>query len=77
MIRVLAILVLVGAASQAPAPRPTSIVVFDTEKGTIEMEVDSARAPATGPTRPSSRRPARAPARTTGPITRGRQPGST
>ena len=48
MIRVFAaVVILVGAASQTPAPRPTPIVVFETEKGTIEMEVDSVRAPTT------------------------------
>lgn len=34
------------AASQTPMPPQNAIVVFDTEKGTIEMEVDSVHAPA-------------------------------
>jgi peptidyl-prolyl cis-trans isomerase A (cyclophilin A) len=42
-----AIMVLVSAASQTPMPQQNAIVVFDTEKGTIEMEVDSIHAPAT------------------------------
>jgi peptidyl-prolyl cis-trans isomerase A (cyclophilin A) len=42
-----AIMILVAAASQAPTPQPNVIVVFDTEKGTIEVEVDSMHAPAT------------------------------
>ena len=42
-----AIVVLVSAASQTPTPQQNTIVVFDTEKGTIEMEVDSVHAPAT------------------------------
>jgi peptidyl-prolyl cis-trans isomerase A (cyclophilin A) len=42
-----AIVVLVSAASQTPMPQQNAIVVFDTEKGTIEMEVDSVHAPAT------------------------------
>lgn len=42
-----ALLVLAGAASQAPERQPNPIVVFETEKGTIEMEVDSAHAPTT------------------------------
>jgi peptidyl-prolyl cis-trans isomerase A (cyclophilin A) len=49
MIRVFvaAILVLAGAAPQ-PAERPQNpVVVFETEKGTIELEVDSVHAPAT------------------------------
>jgi peptidyl-prolyl cis-trans isomerase A (cyclophilin A) len=44
---VAAIVVLAGLASQAPARRPNAVVVFDTVKGTIELEVDSVRAPAT------------------------------
>ena len=48
MTRVLAaVLVLAGAASQTSEQRQTSIVVFETEKGTIDIEVDSARAPVT------------------------------
>jgi len=42
-----AMMVLVAAASQSPAVPQNVIVVFDTEKGTIEMEVDGAHAPAT------------------------------
>jgi peptidyl-prolyl cis-trans isomerase A (cyclophilin A) len=48
MIRAFAIImVLVSAASQTPMPQQNVVVVFDTEKGTIEMEVDSVHAPAT------------------------------
>lgn len=49
MIRALAaaIVIVAGAASQAPERRQNAFVVFETEKGTIEMEVDSVRAPAT------------------------------
>ena len=48
MTRVLAVvLVLAGAVSQTSEQRQTSIVVFETEKGTIDVEVDSARAPVT------------------------------
>ena len=36
-----------GTASQAPDRRQDLVVAFETEKGTIELEVDSARAPAT------------------------------
>jgi peptidyl-prolyl cis-trans isomerase A (cyclophilin A) len=36
-----------AAASQAPERRQSTVVVFETEKGTIEMEVDGARAPVT------------------------------
>jgi hypothetical protein len=42
-----AIVVLVAAASQSPAVQQNVVVVFDTEKGTIEMEVDSVHAPVT------------------------------
>ena len=42
-----AFVVLVAAAFQTPAVPQNVVVVFDTEKGTIEMEVDSAHAPAT------------------------------
>ena len=42
-----AIMVLVSAASQTPTPQQNAIVVFDTEKGAMEMEVDSVHAPAT------------------------------
>ena len=36
-----------GPAAQQPEPVRNPIVVFETEKGAIEMEVDSARAPIT------------------------------
>jgi peptidyl-prolyl cis-trans isomerase A (cyclophilin A) len=36
-----------AAASQAPERRPTTVVVFETEKGTIEVEVEGVRAPVT------------------------------
>ncbi len=39
------ILVLASVASQTPGPPQLPIVVFQTEKGIIEMEVDSVRAP--------------------------------
>ena len=42
-----AITILVSAATQTPGPQQNVVVVFDTEKGTIEMEVDSLHAPAT------------------------------
>ena len=38
---------LAGTATQVPETRPNPIVVFETEKGTIEMEVDVAHAPVT------------------------------
>src|SRR5262245_65582353 len=41
-----AIMILVAAASQTPAQQHV-VVVFDTEKGPIEMEVDGVHAPAT------------------------------
>lgn len=41
------IVVFVAGVSQSPAVRQNVVVVFDTEKGTIEMEVDSVHAPAT------------------------------
>ena len=48
MIRVFtAIMVLACASSQTLDSRQNTVVVFETEKGTIEMEVDGARAPAT------------------------------
>jgi peptidyl-prolyl cis-trans isomerase A (cyclophilin A) len=48
MIRALpAVLVLVAASSQTFALQQTVVVVFVTEKGTIEMEVDRGHAPAT------------------------------
>jgi peptidyl-prolyl cis-trans isomerase A (cyclophilin A) len=48
MVRVFtAIVVLACASSQTLESRQNAVVVFETEKGTIEMEVDSARAPAT------------------------------
>jgi peptidyl-prolyl cis-trans isomerase A (cyclophilin A) len=37
----------VGVPLQQPEPRRNAIVVFETEKGAIEMEVDSVRAPIT------------------------------
>ena len=48
MIRALAvaIAILAGAAPQAP-DRRNVVVVFETDKGTIELEVDGAHAPAT------------------------------
>ena len=48
MIRALAvaIAILAGAAPQAPDSRNV-VVVFETDKGTIELEVDGAHAPAT------------------------------
>ena len=48
MIRALAvaIVILAGAAPQAP-DRRNVVVVFETDKGTIELEVDGAHAPAT------------------------------
>ena len=42
-----AIMVLVSVASQTPVTQQNVVVAFDTEKGTIEMEVDSVHAPAT------------------------------
>jgi peptidyl-prolyl cis-trans isomerase A (cyclophilin A) len=36
---------LTSVASQTPVPAQLPVVVFETEKGTIEMEVDSVRAP--------------------------------
>ena len=48
MIRVFtAIMVLACASPQTLESRQNAVVVFETEKGTIEMEVDGARAPAT------------------------------
>ena len=48
MIRVFtAILVLACASPQTLESRQNTVVVFETEKGTIEMEVDGARAPVT------------------------------
>jgi peptidyl-prolyl cis-trans isomerase A (cyclophilin A) len=49
MIRALAVAVLiaVGTASQAPDRRQHTVVVFETEKGTIELDVDGAHAPVT------------------------------
>jgi peptidyl-prolyl cis-trans isomerase A (cyclophilin A) len=49
MIRALAAaLVIVAGASPGPAPRQNAVrVIFDTEKGTIEVEVDRGRAPTT------------------------------
>jgi len=49
MIRTLAVAVVIaaGAVSQAPGRPPTTAVVFETEKGTIDVEVDGVRAPTT------------------------------
>jgi peptidyl-prolyl cis-trans isomerase A (cyclophilin A) len=49
MIRALvtAIAIVAGLASQGPGRQPNAVVVFDTEKGTIEVEVDGMRAPTT------------------------------
>jgi peptidyl-prolyl cis-trans isomerase A (cyclophilin A) len=49
MIRALAVAVVIaaGTASQAPDRRQDTVVAFETEKGTIEVAVDGARAPAT------------------------------
>ncbi len=49
MIRALAVAIAVaaGTASQAPDRQPDTIVAFETEKGTIELAVDGARAPVT------------------------------
>ena len=44
---VAALMVLVAAASQSPAVQKNVVVVFDTEKGAIEMEVDGVHAPVT------------------------------
>src|SRR5262245_49772141 len=48
MIRALIVtLVLLTASAQTPAPQPNVVVVFETEKGSIDMEVDSVHAPVT------------------------------
>jgi peptidyl-prolyl cis-trans isomerase A (cyclophilin A) len=49
MIRALvaATLIVAGTPSQAPQHRPNTIVVFETDKGTIELEVDGVHAPVT------------------------------
>jgi len=47
MIRAFAAMIILVAATQARAVQQNVVVVFDTEKGTIEMEVDSEHAPAT------------------------------
>ena len=48
MIRVFtAFMVLACPSPQTLESRQNTVVVFETEKGTIEMEVDGARAPAT------------------------------
>jgi peptidyl-prolyl cis-trans isomerase A (cyclophilin A) len=49
MIRALlaAIVIVTGAASQAPERRQDVVVVFETEKGTIDLAVDGGRAPTT------------------------------
>ena len=43
----IAIAVAAGTAPQAPDRRQVTIVAFETEKGTIEVAVDGARAPVT------------------------------
>ena len=43
----IAIVVLACASQQTLESRQNAVVVFETEKGTIEMEVDGASAPAT------------------------------
>lgn len=40
--------VLVAAAAPQPEPKRTTVVVFETEKGAIEIEIDTVRAPITG-----------------------------
>jgi peptidyl-prolyl cis-trans isomerase A (cyclophilin A) len=45
MMLLLAVILVLAVASQTPIPAQLPIVVFQTEKGTIEMEVDSVRAP--------------------------------
>jgi peptidyl-prolyl cis-trans isomerase A (cyclophilin A) len=49
MIRALlaAIVIVAGAASQAPERRQDVVVAFETEKGTIDLAVDGGRAPTT------------------------------
>ena len=48
MIRALTVIIaFLAAAAQTPAPQPHVVVVFDTEKGAIDMEVDSVHAPTT------------------------------
>ena len=49
MIRALAVagVLLAGTASQAPDRRQDTVVTFETEKGTIDVAVDGARAPVT------------------------------
>jgi peptidyl-prolyl cis-trans isomerase A (cyclophilin A) len=48
MIRALiAIIALVSAAAQTPMPQQNTTVVFETEKGTIEMEINAVHAPGT------------------------------
>jgi peptidyl-prolyl cis-trans isomerase A (cyclophilin A) len=44
---VAAVVVIAGAAAQAPERQEHAVVVFETEKGTIEMDVDGVRAPIT------------------------------
>jgi peptidyl-prolyl cis-trans isomerase A (cyclophilin A) len=44
---VAAAVVAAGAAAQAPAPARNTVVVFETGKGTIEVEVDAVHAPIT------------------------------
>jgi peptidyl-prolyl cis-trans isomerase A (cyclophilin A) len=47
MIVPLLAVVLLSGTAQTPAPGRVSVVVFETEKGAIEMEVDGVRAPVT------------------------------
>jgi peptidyl-prolyl cis-trans isomerase A (cyclophilin A) len=47
MIRAFTAMIILVAATQARAVQQKVVVVFETEKGTIEMEVDSEHAPAT------------------------------
>lgn len=44
---VTAAVVVTGVSAQTPEPRQNTVVVFETAKGTIEVEVDGARAPIT------------------------------
>jgi peptidyl-prolyl cis-trans isomerase A (cyclophilin A) len=46
-ILVATVAILIGASPQPPALRQRPVVVFETEKGAIEMEVDGVHAPAT------------------------------
>lgn len=42
------LLAVVVAAAPQPEPKRTTVVVFETEKGAIEVEIDTVRAPITG-----------------------------